>query len=199
MNSEIEVKFVDVDHDVIRERLKDLGAKLEHPVRLMRRVVFHNSEMDQKDAFLRVRDEGYRTTVTYKQFDAHSVDGAKEYEIEASSFDETINILKSAGIDYDAYQETKRENWVLDDVEIMLDEWPWINPYLEIEGKSEEAIKAIAQKLELDWSDALFGAVTQVYRHQYPHLDESSYEIINKKWKVIKFDDPAPDLLTQKF
>lgn len=166
MNTEIEVKFVDIDHDAMRHKLRALGAELKQPMRLMRRVVFHNDKMDQKDAFLRVRDEGFRTTLTYKQFDEHSVDGAKEHEVVTSSFEEMISILNAIGLEYDAYQETKRENWELDGAEIMLDEWPWINPYIEIEGKSEQAIKEVAEKLGLDWSRAIFGAVTQVYRHQ---------------------------------
>lgn len=195
MNSEIEVKFVDIDLDEIRAKLIKLGAKLEQPMRLMRRVVFHNKKMDEKDAYMRIRDEGYRTTITYKQFDKHSVDGAKEYEIEVSSFEDALNILNSVGLEYDTYQENRRENWVHERVEIMLDEWPWVRPYIEIEGPSENALRDTAKKLGLDWSNAIFGAITQVYRHQYSHLGDDSYEIINKKWKVIKFGDPKPNLL----
>lgn len=196
MNTEIEAKFINVDHEVIRNKLKELGAKMEQPFRLMRRVVIHTSEMTQKNAFLRIRDEGYRTTITYKQFDGDTVDGAKEYEIEASSFDEAINIFSASGLAYDSYQESKRENWRLGDVEIMLDEWPWLNPYIEIEGKTEEAIKNVAQLLGLDWSDAMFGGVANVYKKQYPHIGDEGNNIINQKWTKIKFGDPKPELLT---
>lgn len=69
--------------------------------RLMKRVVIHTNEISKKDAFIRMRDEGYRTTVTYNQFDRETVDGAKEYESTVSNFDEMINILKSGGLEYD--------------------------------------------------------------------------------------------------
>lgn len=196
MNSEIEAKFVDIDHNVIRTKLKALGATLEQPMRLMRRVAIHNDEMTKKNAFVRIRDEGYRATITYKQFDRDSVDGAKEYEINVSSFDDAIHIFNESGLIYDTVQESKRENWILDGVEIMLDEWPWLNTYIEVEGLSKESIKDTAQKLGLNWDDAVFGGVANVYRHQYPHIGEEGNDIINQKWKVIKFNDAMPELLS---
>ncbi len=78
MNTELEVKFVNIDHDDIRDKLNKLGAVLEQPMRLMRRVTIDSDIMKFKNAFVRVRDEGYRTTLTYKEFTNLSVDGAKE-------------------------------------------------------------------------------------------------------------------------
>ena len=77
----------------------------------------------------------------------------------------------------------------------MLDEWPWLNPYIEIEGESEEAIKKVAILLELNWSDAIFGGVANVYKIQYPHIGNEEDRIINQEWSSIKFDDPRPELL----
>ena len=195
MSIEIEAKFINIEHNEIRIKLQELGAKLEQPLRLMRRVVAHTPEMTTKNAFLRVRDEGYRTTMTYKQFDSDTVDGAKEHEVEVSNFNEAVHILSAAGLVYDVYQETKRENWRLGSVEIMLDEWPWLNPYIEIEGQSVEEIKQVASKLNLDWSGAVFGGITNVYKLQYPHLGDDADRIINQQWTTIRFDDPAPEIL----
>lgn len=197
MNSEIEAKFLDVNHDTIRTKLTTLGAKLEQPMRMMKRVVVHTQSMTEKNAFLRIRDEGHRATVTYKQFDDDSIDGAKEYEIVVSDFESAVNIFKESGLVYDTYQESKRENWRLDDIEIMLDEWPWLNPYIEIEATSEEAVRRVAMLLDLDWSDAMFGGVANVYKHQYPHIGEEGRIQINQNWPIIKFHDDAPELLKQ--
>lgn len=195
MNTEIEVKFSGVDHDSLRNKLRELGATLEEPMRLMRRVVIHTPEMTQKNAFVRVRDEGYRVTITYKQFDEDSLAGAKEHEIIASSFDDAINIFSAAGLVYDTYQESKRENWRLGDVEVMLDEWPWLQPYIEIEGPSEEIVRDCANKLRLDWSDGVFGGVANLYRQQYPHIGDEGIHTINQNWPQIKFNNPKPPLL----
>ncbi len=195
MDTEIEVKFLNINHDSLRTSLVELGATVEKPMRMMKRVVVHTPEMTKKNAFVRIRDEGYRTTITYKQFDSDSIDGAKEFEVEVSDFDTAVSIFKESGLIYDTYQESKRENWRLGDVEIMLDEWPWIHPYIEIEGKSEESVRHAAELLDLDWKNAVFGGVANVYRHQYPHIGEEGIVQINSNWPIIKFSDSPPKLL----
>lgn len=195
MNTEVEAKFLNVNHDALRAQLRKLGATLEQPMRTMKRVVIHTEEMAKKNAFVRIRDEGYRTTITYKQFDTDAIDGAKEHEIEVSDFDEAIQLLAAAGLTYDSFQESRRENWRLGNTEIMLDEWPWLQPYIEIEGESEHAVRDIANQLGFTWGDAVFGGIANAYRHQYPHIGEQGNDIINQQWSVIKFSDPLPHLL----
>lgn len=197
MKDEIEVKFVNINHDTIREKLKELGAVCEQPMRTMRRVVIHTPEMSKKNAFIRIRDEGHRTTMTYKQFDSDSVDGAKEHEISVSDFDEAVSILARGGLEYDVYQESNRENWLLDGVEIMLDEWPWLNPYIEIEGQSEAKLQETAKQLGMNWDDAVYSGVANVYRLQYPFIGEEGINVINHDWTMIKFNDPLPALITR--
>lgn len=194
MQSEIEVKFLNIDHDMIRDRLKSIGAVCEHELRLMRRFVVETPEMKTRDAFLRVRDEGGKVTMTYKQFDALSVDGAKEIELEIDSFDAGVSLIKTICPDLNriSYQESKRETWKLDECEIVLDEWPWIKPYIEIEGRSEEELKSFAEKLALNWNDAVFGDVMAAYRAEYSHLTEK--DTVGNLAEV-KFGDPLPDLL----
>ena len=192
MNSEIEAKFVDINIGDIREKLTSIHATLEQPMRDMRRVTIDTPDMRQMNAFLRVRDEGNKTTVTYKQFDKLSVDGAKESEIVTSDFDSTVSLLAAAGLLHGSFQESRRETWQLDKVEIVLDEWPWLNPYMEIEGPSEVTIKRVAEQLGLNWSDAIFGDVMAAYRAQYPHLklDETRGNL-----PEVRFNTPLPDLL----
>lgn len=195
MKSEVEAKFLNVNHDELRTKLAKLGAILEHPMRAMRRVVIHTPAMTEKNAFVRVRDEGSRITITYKQFDEDSIDGAKEHEVEVSDFDAAVGIFTAAGLEYDTFQESRRENWKLGDTEIMLDEWPWLNPYVEIEGPAEESVRTLATKLGFDWADAIFGGVANAYRIQYPHIGEQGVTEINQNWSVIKFSEPKPDLI----
>lgn len=143
MKSEIEVKFLDINHGEMRAKLEELGAVCVQPMRLMRRVAIENDFMRTgKDAFLRVRDEGHRVTMTYKQFDELSVDGAKEIEVIVSDFEATVAILEQAGLKSRTFQETKRETWKLGEYEIVLDEWPWLKPYIEIEGRVKRSSKS---------------------------------------------------------
>ena len=105
MKNEIEAKFVNIDIDDIRDKLRALGATLVQPLRDMRRVTIDSPTMQAKNAFLRVRDEGNKTTLTYKQFNALSIDGVKEVEVEVSNFDNTIILLAEVGL---AHSSTSR-------------------------------------------------------------------------------------------
>ena len=198
MNTEIEVKFPNLSHDSVRESLTKLGADCTTPNRLMRRVVIHTPDMTSRNAFVRIRDEGDKATITYKQFDADSIDGAKEYEIAVNSFEEAINIFTAAGLEYDTYQESRRETWTLDGAEIVLDEWPWLNPYIEVEGESEEVVRSVSKKLGFKWSDGQFGGIANLYLLQYPFIGKEGISTINQSWPVIRFEDEPPALITQK-
>ncbi|RYZ80310.1 MAG: CYTH domain-containing protein [Proteobacteria bacterium] len=197
MNSEIEAKFVNVDHDDVRKKLKSVGAICEHQMRLMRRSVFHNDTMVGKDAYVRVRDEGDKVTMTYKQFDdATSINGVREIETIVGDFETAVAILEQTGLSKDTYQETKRETWMLDDVEVVLDRWPWVDPYIEIEGPSEERVRSVAEALKFEWDDAVFGGAASVYVLKYPMMGDQAAEIINRKTPVIRFEDPVPRIFT---
>jgi len=177
MAKEIEVKLLNVNIDDIRNRLKQSGATLIKPIRLMRRVMIKTPEMAKCNAFLRVRDEGGKTTMTYKQFNSSSVDGCEEIETTVKDFDNAVEILKLSGLACESYQESKREEWKLNGAEIVIDEWPWLNPYIEIEGISEEQLKELSNTLGFDWQNAVFGSVTIAYNSQYPHLVKTGAQI----------------------
>ncbi|MFO0882332.1 MAG: CYTH domain-containing protein [Candidatus Saccharimonadales bacterium] len=196
MKTEFEAKFCNVNHDEIRARLKALGGVLAQPMRLMKRVTIDNEFMKTgKDAFVRIRDEGNKVTITYKQFDDLSVDGAKEIEIIVDDFDSAVNLFAEVGLPYRSFQESKRETWSFKGAEVVLDEWPWLKPYIEIEAESEEHVQAIAQELGFDWSNAVFGDVMAAYRLQYPHLTEK--DTVGNIPRV-SFDDPLPELFTSR-
>ncbi len=192
MQTEIEAKFLDIDFDILRAKLVEQGAKLEVPMRLMRRVAIHNDLIVSKNAFLRVRDEGDKVTLTYKQIDSLSLEGAREIEVNVSDFDKTIALLEQVGLKYHTYQETKRETWSLMSCEIVLDEWPWLKPYAEVEGPNRAAVLGCVARLGLDFKKAVFGDVMVAYRAQYDHLLENETIGI---LPIVKFGDPLPDIL----
>ena len=136
MKSEIEAKFVNVGIAYIRSKLESIGAILIQPMRDMQRVTIDTPDLKKKDAFVRIRNEGDKTTVTYKQFNSLTIDGVKEIEVTVSDFDDAVALFKEAGLVYGSLQESRRETWKLGEVEIVIDEWPWLNPYIEIEGPS---------------------------------------------------------------
>ena len=177
MKPEIEAKFLNVDHDALRAKLKALGATCRRPMRLMRRrnFDFPDKRLEKQHGWVRVRDEGDKVTLSYKQLDDRSLQGTKEVSVVVSDFEEASIFLQAIGLEAKANEETKRESWELDGVEIDLDEWPWIKPFVEIEAKDEASVWAAAQKLGLRKEDAKHGSVEIAYQAEYDVTEEETY------------------------
>ncbi len=195
MKAEIEVKFLHVDHDLIRQKLSEVGAELEHPMQQMKRVTFQNDFMCQKSGWIRVRDEGDRITVAYKQTDSFDIDGTKEIEIDVENFEAAVEIFRNIGLGGESFQESRRESWQFGEVQIELDEWPWLDSFIEIEAPNEQLVSDMAIRLGLNMSESLSGDVMVAYREQYPHLGMNG-TIGNLE--QVRFDLPLPDMLARK-
>lgn len=194
MNTEIEVKVLHVDHEAVRTKLHELGATCEKPMRLMRRVTFDSPAMKAKNGWARVRDEGDRVTMSYKQTDSLDIDGTKEIETTVGDFDAAVAIFKQLEIDGGSFQESKRESWRLGEAQIELDEWPWLDPYIEVEAPSVELVHEIVTSLGFDMSKTVAGDVMAAYREQYPHLGLK--DTVGNLAEV-RFDAPLPEMFKQ--
>jgi len=186
---EIEAKFLDIDHDTLRVQLQKLGATCDQPKRVMRRknYDFIDKRLDKVDGWVRLRDEGDKITLSYKQRNGGALDDVHEVSVRVSSFDDTDALLTAIGMNVKNYQETTRESWRLDGVEIELDEWPWIKPYIELEGPDEASLKQVAQKLGLDWQDARPGTVAVAYQAEYDVSEDDVHRV-----QFVSFDTPRP-------
>lgn len=191
MQTEIEAKFLNVDHDEMREKLNKLGAKCIQPMRLMRRKNFdyQDKRLEKIGGWIRVRDEGDKVTLSYKQLNDRTLHGTKEINVEVSDFEDTCKLLETIGISSFGLQESKRESWILDGVEVDLDEWPWIEPFMEVEAPDEESLRKAVSKLGLNLDDAAHGSVEIAYQKDYDITDEEIYNI-----KELKFG-PVPKWL----
>jgi len=192
MQTEIEVKFVDVDIDDVRARLKAAGAALEQSMTEMRRVLIEEPHHAAERSFIRIRDEGSKTTLTFKRRllpdEETTLTSVQELETTVGDFDTAVKIFAEAGWNYVTYQESRRETWHLDDTEVVIDEWPWINPYIEIEGPTEDSVRSVAKKLGFDWETAMFGSVDVIYGRDYPN--RTNRGVIDVK--EVRFGTPSP-------
>ncbi len=177
MDIEYEAKFLNVSKEDVRRRLADAGAKLTRPEYLQRRIPFNlPGSKRSKDAWLRVRDEGDKITMSLKSVDGDEIENQKEIQLAVSSFDDAVRLLNAIGCEQKSYQETKRELWTLDGVGVTIDEWPFLEPFVEVEGNSEAAVKNIAEKIGFNYEDAVFGAVGKLYKMKYGiHPDEVNH------------------------
>jgi adenylate cyclase, class 2 len=195
MKTEIEAKFLNINANELREKLKKIGAIMEYPERLMKRKVFDypDERLRRMGAWVRVRDEGEgKITLSYKQLQDRTLHGTKEITLDVSDFQTTCDFLQACGFDSKSYQETKREKWTLGESEITIDTWPWIPTFVEIESENEEEIRKVANLLNFEWSKALHGSVETAYQDLF---DVTEDEIDG--WEEITFT-PVPDWLEIK-
>jgi len=190
MDIEYEATFLDIDKNEIRKRLKNAGAKLIKPEFLQKRFNFNPPKILTKYSWVRVRDEGDKITMSYKAIKGNKIEDQKEINLTVDNFEKAIEFLETVGCRKKAYQETKREIWELDNVGICIDEWPFLEPFVEIEGGSEDEVKAISQKLGFDYSKAWFCAVGLIYSKKYG----IPAEIIDNDISKITFDIENPFL-----
>lgn len=168
MQIEYEATFTNVNKDEVRNKLKEVGAKLVKPEFLMKRTVFKlPAGHEIPGGWLRVRDEGDRITMSLKVVNAGKIDDQQETCLVVNDYNEAINFLKEIGCEEKSYQETKREIWNLDNVEVCIDEWPHLEPFVEVEGMSEVEVKKVSEKLGFDYSTAMFCSVDVLYSERY--------------------------------
>jgi adenylate cyclase class 2 len=128
-----------------------------------------------------VRDEQGKITMSYKKVSGNKIEDQKEINLVIDNFENGVEFLEQIGCKKKSYQENKREQWRLGDVEICIDEWPFIEPFVEIEGRSEKDVKDVSEKLIFDYSEAIFGATDVIINKKYGiPLNE-----INKMPKIV--------------
>jgi adenylate cyclase class 2 len=158
---EHEAKVLDIDPDFTQQLILDKGGQLLGE-KLMRRYVYDITPGDQSK-WLRLRDTGSEVTLTVKEITSDAIDGTHETEVVVSDFDTTNQLLAALGYVPKSYQENKRTSFVLDGVEVEIDSWPRIPPYLEIEGKSREDVIRVAAVLGYGEDELTGENTTKVY------------------------------------
>jgi len=178
MEIEYEASFININKDEIRSGLKKARAKMIYPEFLMKRYVWDLPKGHEiYGAWIRVRQEFDKITMSVKIVpnDKH-IENQKETCITVDSFEAAKEIIDTIGCQKQAYQESKRELWILDGVEITIDEWPFLEPFVEVEGPSEKIVKEVSEKIGFDYSKAIFGSVDFQYAKKY----NTTIEEINK-------------------
>ena len=174
MEVEIECRILEIEPIEIQKKLKKIGAK-KIKDRFMKRYVYKINSTNEH-SWIRLRDNGETVTLTVKEIHTEEIDGTKEMEIEVNDFEKTNKILQKLGFVVIAYQENKRISYKFGDVEIEIDFWPKIPPYLEFESDSKDKIEKVVELMGYKMSDTTSLSNLKIYKkygidiHSYKEL-----------------------------
>lgn len=161
MHTEYEVRILEIDEVEIEKKLNSLGAELQWDHLQKRYVYDFIPKIDGK--WIRLRTNGDKTTLTIKNIVSSQIDGTQELEVVVDDLEKTNLVLNELGFVAKGYQENRRRQYILDGVEIDIDSWPLIPTYLEIEGKSEQDVYQVLEKLGISRDSATSRDVEGIY------------------------------------
>ena len=176
---EYEAKVLNIDVDNFRAILKEQGAKKVNQLSFQRYVF--DTIPKHESRWVRLRGDGQHTTLTVKEITSSEIDGTNEWEVTVSDINIALKILEKIGIQPRGYQENTREEYELDGVEISIDHWPKLKPYIEIEGSSREEVVKTAEKLGFSESNLVTDNTEVLYQR---------IGIDIKTTADLRFDDP---------
>ena len=165
---EYECKIINIPITELRNKIEKNGGKRIHSSVLFRRYLFHLPNKNQ-NGFIRLRSEGRnRVTLTCKIFNSNSK-YPKEDEIELKGdFDDAYHFLLNCGLKQKSYIETKREKWRHPLVkEIVIDHWPGLEPYMEIDCESEKNLQKAIKIFDINKKNVFYEGVHELYKNKY--------------------------------
>jgi len=146
MPLEYEYQFYEYNKLNVIKNIKKLGFKKKG--KFIFRVMIFNHPLNKPNTIVRIRDEGHRITLTFKETTSKSK-FENEEEIIIDNFENGIKILLSIGCKEKYYYEKIREIWYLDNNEIIFDTNPGEPERMEIESSTKKELDSLVKELKL--------------------------------------------------
>ncbi|MEK7510018.1 MAG: hypothetical protein AAB567_00460 [Patescibacteria group bacterium] len=167
MRNEIEAKFLGINKESTRVKLRKEGFVLKNPEYIMRRKTFDFSRIaPDRNKWGRVRQESDKVTMTVKEIRGSGINDTYETELIVNDFNTATSFFEACDIPVKAFQENMREVWMRDGIEVTIDTWPGLNPFVEIEGANEKIVREISNELGFDFEKAVFGSIDMIYEKE---------------------------------
>ncbi len=180
---ETEVKFYIRDLKGLEARLQDLGAQL-----VQSRTLETNIRFDLPDARLRSEGRVLRlrqdtaARLTYKGAGKREqgILSREEIEFVVENFEKAKRFLEALGYQKLTFYEKYRTTYQSNETLIMLDELPY-GSFLEIEGENIQTIRAMSDRLDLDWETAVATSYLILFErvHKTMHLSFQDLSFAN--------------------
>lgn len=147
MPKEYEHSFYGFNKKNIIKKIKELNCEKIGIFLFKVQILIH--PFDKEGTYIRVRDEGVKTTLTYKYKNPSNI-YLDEKEIIIDDYNTGIDILLNLGCKKKHYYEKIREIWKIDNTEIVFDTEPGIDDKMEIESKTLKELKSMIKYFDLE-------------------------------------------------
>ena len=159
MPLEIEIKLRVGDHEIVRRALEECAATFVKR-QLETNTLFDTAGDELLEAGCGLRLRSARDLQTGDVYIIITHKGPRkpgpmkireESELHVTRYDDAVVILAKLGYEIRLSFEKRRETWLLDECEVVLDELPGsLGRYVEIEGASEQTVMAVRHRLALE-------------------------------------------------
>ena len=126
----------------------------------------------------RLRKNGSKIELTikyiYSRSEEYDIDQVKEIEMVVNDFQTANEFLKELGYIPKKEQEKIRISYEYNNTDIVIDKWPLIEPYIEIEGKNIDDIYNIAENLGFKKENTKIMNTDDIYKSKGIILDDYS-------------------------
>lgn len=133
--------------------------------------------------WIRLRKTGDNTTITIKRIvngnGEYKIDAVSELEIPIPSLEYGKEFLEDLGYFYKRHQSKMRIAYDYKNTEIVIDKWPKISPYIEIEGPTLDEIMEVVYLLGYKDSDVKIVNTDTVYLEQGIDIYKEEYNILD--------------------
>lgn len=130
-------------------------------VKIMKRINENFSK------WIRLRRTDDQTTITIKKIinsqGEYELDAVEELEFDVPDIPTGLEFLEDLGYFFARHQIKMRIAYDYKNTEIVIDKWPKLDPYIEIEGNSKEDIDEVVKDLGFDPKDAIVINTDDVY------------------------------------
>lgn len=170
---EIEIKILGIDPQEISRKLIDLGAHKEFDGLIKTKYYDKDRTIRDRGDLLRVREfEGSHTEVTYKTNKRIENDFKiyDEFELASPEFEEACSFFESLGYSTSCYFEKRRTVFSLKQAEIVIDEYPQIPSFIEIEAEDPKTIEDLVTKLGLEEKEKSSHTINGLLKEKYPDI-----------------------------
>lgn len=166
---EVELKILNIDKKKITAKLRNIGARKIIKRTLIREIYFEKvgvkNYTHNNYSSLRLRSIGKNNELTVKIKEESGMFGIwKEIETTMGDFETAKSILETIGFKPFRVREKYREEYMFKNIKIEIDTYPKMNPYVEIEAKSEVEMMKFLEEMQFPIEYATKETATEIIK-----------------------------------